>query len=1126
MAPASVIQLALLDAIDNNDVPGLESLLQDKARVADVLNAHIDADDGVTLLHRACKVTSPGLVSALLRAGALFDTIDQLGRSALMLALANETVDLDEQAEVVDMLLAKKANVLKSDYSARTVLHYACQGGNAECLQLLLDKGIDVDARDSQGRTPLHIAIEEGELDCAKVLISNGADKKAQDKQGLDPVHLAGSADAVNLLLGLPVPADSQVPHSKREAAKKQALHATEGSTNSASKDSKPQLVSSMPSSTADGLPSPRPSDGSTPARGSSSAELQNPRHPHRTPDQMTEVLQTQLVLAVRSQDTDKVVMLLHEHEDELDTTQSHLPEAWTPLHEAVLIQARDCVEVLLDYGFSVHAETVAGVTPLPLACSKGDYDLAILLLERGARVDATDRQGLRPLLLAASIPPGGQGGPGASAGRGTPHKTRKGHKGGHRGQSDFISRGADIVKELLNRGAQPNHTDVNQWNALHHACHSGSPEAVEYLLSRDPNTAVQRTKDGETPLHRACLSGSRECVELLLEQGTPIDAVDVDQQSPLHVAVQGGHYDCVHSLLEYAADPNIEDRESQTPLLLAVMFNHVECAKALINAGADVFCTDRRGYTLLDHAYENGSEQLFQILTRAGATSDGKLGYDEKLTKEEFVAAKMGGSARSRPPERHTVAGVDFIADTADSTSKTSKGSKSKRKPRMESQQKISSVYGSSTAYKEWHPSGPEPQTARRRPLTSARGRRARPGTAPAKSVRGAPRRRPSTGASSRRPGPGTENGAGASGNTSRPKTAVGQPSVVKRPHEFSWENFSYVRDKRENMQLQRMMETCHCSGNRWMPSVNCVCQARKEESRKLEKQVQEKADTLLAKLEKYLGPDAARRRMQSPGPKNVSREARATHRARQRRPVTASAAHDRKVPKELVASPYSGGRGVFELDDELPFMITGARGCRCGRALKFKNSTCVRCLLEDVPPMENGGSDSDSRGHSARPPPTRAEIKWTQSNKKLHRAKSARVVNGHAPRDRSQSRGREQRPLPRTKSSNTLTRSSDTPHGYPASSQRAVSPRDFDDGSPGPSHRVPRPASQQSHRPPQRPAPSRGRRPVSSTGQVRRVSSGGSVVNGVHFMPSAPSPEPPSRARHQRRPQTAGAM
>jgi len=75
-------------------------------------------------------------------------------------------------------------------------------------------------------------------------------------------------------------------------------------------------------------------------------------------------------------------------------------------------------------------------------------------------------------------------------------------------------------------------------------------------------------------------------------------------------------------------------------------------------------------------------------------------------------------------------------------------------------------------------------------------------------------------------------------------------------------------------------------------MTSVNCVCRASKEEGKKLEKEVQTKTDSLLAKLEKFLGPEAAQRRLKaktkgSLSPR-VSKEARATQRARARRPGT----------------------------------------------------------------------------------------------------------------------------------------------------------------------------------------------------------------------------------------------
>ncbi|MEI7959140.1 MAG: ankyrin repeat domain-containing protein [Verrucomicrobiota bacterium] len=82
--------------------------------------------------------------------------------------------------DVVEMLLAYKADVNAKDCFDLTPLHYAAQGGYKELAALLIANKADVNARDNQGLTPLHCAHK----DVAELLLSNGADINAKATHG------------------------------------------------------------------------------------------------------------------------------------------------------------------------------------------------------------------------------------------------------------------------------------------------------------------------------------------------------------------------------------------------------------------------------------------------------------------------------------------------------------------------------------------------------------------------------------------------------------------------------------------------------------------------------------------------------------------------------------------------------------------------------------------------------------------------------------------------------------------------------------------------------------------------------------------------------------------------------
>ena len=87
------------------------------------------------------------------------------------------------------------ANVqARNERKGATLLHEAAEFGYRELVEMLIARGADVNARDVEGRTPLHVATSRGFWDVMEVLLTAGADVDAQDREGRTPLHLAVSA--------------------------------------------------------------------------------------------------------------------------------------------------------------------------------------------------------------------------------------------------------------------------------------------------------------------------------------------------------------------------------------------------------------------------------------------------------------------------------------------------------------------------------------------------------------------------------------------------------------------------------------------------------------------------------------------------------------------------------------------------------------------------------------------------------------------------------------------------------------------------------------------------------------------------------------------------------------------
>lgn len=123
-----------------------------------------------------------------------------------------------------------------------------------------------------------------------------------------------------------------------------------------------------------------------------------------------------------------------------------------------------------------------------------------------------------------------------------------------------------DIVKLLLEAGANPNKKDALEETPLHKAAFSNHPAIVNILLEAGANSNAQ-SFDGRTPLHEGAFS--LPIVKQLLAAGAdPNKKSKLSKTTPLHAAASGTHSihhkgipnnspKIVQMMLEAGADPN-----------------------------------------------------------------------------------------------------------------------------------------------------------------------------------------------------------------------------------------------------------------------------------------------------------------------------------------------------------------------------------------------------------------------------------------------------------------------------------------------------------------------------------------------------------------------------------------
>jgi len=121
--------------------------------------------------------------------------------------LAEEIHDAAQQGDLakIKRLLEKSPELLKSrSENEKTPLHFAAQGGHKDIVELLIAKGADVNAKNVAKETPLHYAAALAHKEVVDLLISKEAVLNSETTDGSTPLHYSanlGSSEIIQVLV-------------------------------------------------------------------------------------------------------------------------------------------------------------------------------------------------------------------------------------------------------------------------------------------------------------------------------------------------------------------------------------------------------------------------------------------------------------------------------------------------------------------------------------------------------------------------------------------------------------------------------------------------------------------------------------------------------------------------------------------------------------------------------------------------------------------------------------------------------------------------------------------------------------------------------------------------------------
>ncbi|XP_030596898.1 histone-lysine N-methyltransferase EHMT2 isoform X2 [Archocentrus centrarchus] len=203
----------------------------------------------------------------------------------------------------------------------------------------------------------------------------------------------------------------------------------------------------------------------------------------------------------------------------------------------------------------------------LHAAAQRGLLEVCYMLIQAGAQVDAQDKDLRTPLLEAIINNHVEVARYLVQNGACVYHVEEDGYTGLHHAAK---LGNLEIVNMLLETGqVDVNAQDSGGWTPIIWAAEHKHVDVIKALLNRGADVTIN-DKELNVCLHWAAYAGNVDIAELVLNAGCSLSSVNVHGDTPLHIAAREGYLDCVTLFLSRGADIDIMNREGDTPLTLA----------------------------------------------------------------------------------------------------------------------------------------------------------------------------------------------------------------------------------------------------------------------------------------------------------------------------------------------------------------------------------------------------------------------------------------------------------------------------------------------------------------------------------------------------------------------------